>query len=598
VLPIIGGLSIAVEKLVSAIPYDFSHLRIYVDGLLDGTITKVPGIWIAAPLDPLTAHTVQVTAVNQSGKESAKSAAITATPLKVVDEIALGEIDETLIADDSISTPKLQALAITAAKIAANAIEATHIKAGAVTAEKLTALIVLAQKRLIVGNQTGKRVELNDNGLEQYSELGKLLVQMSAGSVAGNIWTVVDPNNEAYALATLDSQGGLAVEALAVNTGEAYFNGRSLDELIENRPRGIQARAGTPLTAYTTGKIGICEVSAQIYPGRLYRVRSGNLTCQTSDGGYGWGTLFILGTVDGTKPTVNSGYYVYGYIVGSGTGYGTSSSNGGFTNAGTGDTGGHYHLYSIANHSHQTATSYNNQNMQLEYIFPGAAQEYTISLLLMYDHGWGASSRAIGTTSGESPQLYIEDVGPNVNATGGVNVGDGSGSVAVRYSRTYQCSYTKVWQSGVDNPSFSNLLQQGGPQGFRSTMGFNHSLIRTDLNGATIERVELYLYANSWKLNTGGFAVIGTHNINDSLVPTYSTVTKGVKVQKMVQPEGRWIELPILVGDQLKANVIKGLVLDASSDATPLADQYFGSFDHFTSPINAKAPLLRITYRK
>lgn len=206
------------------LPADFAFFNVYVAPQAqtewkDGTILTNPDTWIVDTKGNFTPHTIWLTAVNLSGKESEPGEALQATPTKVVSDailngaitelqlasdavsaakIAAGAVTETKISDNAVTTPKviagaiqaaqlatdavvagkvaanaitareLTALSVTADKVAANAITAAAIEAGAVTAAKLTADLVLAT-RVIVGSASGDRVELHPtSGLQGY----------------------------------------------------------------------------------------------------------------------------------------------------------------------------------------------------------------------------------------------------------------------------------------------------------------------------------------------------------------------------------------------------------------------------------------------
>lgn len=211
-------------------PADLNHLNIYYteaqnpdDWKPGGSLgTGWPEELPIAPLE-YTDYLVCVTAVNHSGKESAKSEPVSASPKQVVPndliadifsglELSAGVVTEaalaakavtaTKIADNAIETPmitagavrgfqiaadqidaghmtaqsitsrELRSLAVIAGKIDANAVTAGTIAAGAVTAVKMEANLVIAS-RIIAGSQTGNRVELHPTlGLQAFTAGG------------------------------------------------------------------------------------------------------------------------------------------------------------------------------------------------------------------------------------------------------------------------------------------------------------------------------------------------------------------------------------------------------------------------------------------
>jgi hypothetical protein len=128
-----------------------------------------------------------------------------------------------------------------------------------------------------------------------------------------------------------------------------------------------------------------------------------------------------------------------------------------------------------------------------------------------------------------------------------------------------------------------------------SMLGFNYASIVTLLTGATIVKVELYLYSNYWAVSTGGIACIGLHNATGTPT-TYSFTTRDVLDQSMKKPQGMWITLPNSVGTALQAGTAKGLVLD-SRITNPTTSNY-GEFRDSTYTDSTVYPSLRITYTK
>lgn len=169
-------------------------------GTLAGTLNQA-GSLVLSPLATELHHVVLV-AVNTSGVGSDASQVASATPGPAVEP---GSITETEIADDSISTPKLQALAVTADKMAANSVTAGAVQAGAITAEKLEAFLEIVNK-FIAGNPANTRMEIDSSGIVAYVSGGttddgtgedavitfRLSTADGTISVVGNIATSLD----------------------------------------------------------------------------------------------------------------------------------------------------------------------------------------------------------------------------------------------------------------------------------------------------------------------------------------------------------------------------------------------------------------------
>jgi hypothetical protein len=165
-------------KVVYPAPTNYCYgANIYINGILYFNST---GTYMFNAVSG--GYTIQVAYVDYFG-EGTKSEQTVAT---VIDKIT-----ETLIDDNSISTPKLKANcveadniainAIVAEKIDSNAIETRHIKAGAITAEvlgvdELSALT--ANIGILRTADTGARTEIRDNLILVYDVNNVLRVRM------------------------------------------------------------------------------------------------------------------------------------------------------------------------------------------------------------------------------------------------------------------------------------------------------------------------------------------------------------------------------------------------------------------------------------
>jgi hypothetical protein len=142
------------------VPSDLAHVEVHVSttpGFTPSAVTRVGTITQAGaggmlPVTPLpyTQHYVRLVGVTTGAVSGAASAETAATPLHV-------------------EGPDLAAGSVTAGAIAA----------GAVEADKLAALLVLAS-RLVAGDPSAARVELNAQGLRAYNADGEVTVAISA----------------------------------------------------------------------------------------------------------------------------------------------------------------------------------------------------------------------------------------------------------------------------------------------------------------------------------------------------------------------------------------------------------------------------------
>ena len=178
-----------------------------------------------------------------------------------------------------------------------------------------------------------------------------------------------------------------------------------------------------------------------------------------------------------------------------------------------------------------------------------------------------------------SQKTYTETWDSTWTASYGGNGRYGVTGEAGRGYNLYQGRYGDPWSSAYD----------WGIQ--RSMVWFNWGDIQNKLSGAKIEKVEVYLYAEHFWYYAGGKAVLGYHN-NWQDTKSFAQVKYGVATETFTtRGQGRWINMPIELGEGLRDNWIKGVTLFA--DSTGLS--YYGYFSGYDSP---NRPKIRITYKK
>ena len=121
-------------------------------------------------------------------------------------------------------------------------------------------------------------------------------------------------------------------------------------------------------------------------------------------------------------------------------------------------------------------------------------------------------------------------------------------------------------------------------------IGFDDAGIRNALNGARIERVEVFLFYEHWGYYAGGQAVVGTHNAR-GWQSRFSEANHGVvRARYYGRHTGQWLTLPNWVGDNFRDNLLSGITL--SADGTSLWQYGVAAGTNQ----GWKKPKLRITY--
>lgn len=178
--------------------------------------------------------------------------------------------------------------------------------------------------------------------------------------------------------------------------------------------------------------------------------------------------------------------------------------------------------------------------------------------------------------------------------------GADAGSAAAPSTRTqvyeYDCINARSYKGDGSLKTFDGDLWVGaigfGEGNCKSALWFDDAKIRDDLAGATVTKVELWLYAMWRPSTTSGVMVIGTHG--DS-TPRSAWVDVGGKVldrkreSNWVAPEGRWVTLPNWGPDLANGDVRGVLVGPGPTTSTTYAFGLYG-------PDRAKnGPRLRVT---
>lgn len=191
-------------------------------------------------------------------------------------------------------------------------------------------------------------------------------------------------------------------------------------------------------------------------------------------------------------------------------------------------------------------------------------------------------------------RMWLEDAGPIVtyiayDATGGT-------PPVQQYVKTYACNESASYQEDGSNRGVASCYQgrYSSTNGNQFSMiGFDDATIRSNLSGATINKVELYLNNNHFYSNSGGNAVIGTHN-QTTLSGTHSSsqINDNLQQTHFDLGQAKWITIPNSIGNALRDNTAKGIALGPGPTTS---QSYYG---YFAGNGESGEPQLRITYTK
>lgn len=541
-------------------------------------LLSVAGDLVVQPLT-VEPHYVVLVAISSSKVTSDPSTEVSATPEDVVP--GDGTITETKIADDSISTPKLQANSVAASKIAA----------GAVTAGKLESELVLGS-RIIAGDPDAARVEMNGSGIEAHNTEGLETINVTSGgdvTIAGTIqsanfdsdtengivgWQLNQDGSVSISNATIggsaftiNSEGNAAFNDLTVNDSDITIGGQELiTDIINPLPRGIFALNLLPNDTAANSANGVSGLTLfgkiilpVIDPTRQYKVCGVGRFNSNSNSEYCLIRCYVA--IDRDATTSDSLLFE------------VQIPN---NNAASRDVAATF------------AHCFNNTTS------PGQAMHFSF-YFTAEDAG---ALNYQGTNYG---RIWLEDAGLAVPY--GTFLPSTPTTPPQQYTKTYSAVWSASYDSGGSRVAIDGEDQRQGyyssSQGNqKSLIGFDYSQIASDLSGATIQKCEVYLYFNHWYFFDGGTAIIGTHsstNTSDNGPTTYpsGSVNTGRKtVANWGRNVGKWVDLGTTIGNEFKSGTSKGIAMGPGTSNDPL---YYGKYDGDNM---THEPKLRITYTK
>lgn len=258
VAPALGGIAVSWDGQFadgSTTPLDWSRVEVHASttagftptaDTLQATMETPQG---AIAYLPATAPTyVRLLARNTSGAASAATSQVGPfSPRPVAGDIGVGEITETLIADGSITTPKIFALAVTTAKLAAGSVDAVALKADAITGKTISGGTMTGT--VVQTAPSGARIVLEGNTLSEYKADGTLIaaIQADGSDYGGGFWTrgFQFPNN-VYSMLVGGALDFNTVNRLAAEDGRVewtYYPTVDGTEILLTSGRGAAAGA-------------------------------------------------------------------------------------------------------------------------------------------------------------------------------------------------------------------------------------------------------------------------------------------------------------------------------------------------------------------
>lgn len=456
--------------------------------------------------------------------------------------------------------------AITNAKIADLAVD--NAKIAGLAASKITTGELQAGNKIIAGDAGGTHAELDSSGFKTYvydPDSATLSEAIRLG-VAGldDVFHIKDADGDT--VASITSAGriiGSSVEVpeLSPTTG-LYVYGMEFSEHLANLPQGIVG--WTKLTAHSSNSTGseviVLELRTMLRPNRLYRLRvpSHYINADATNDQLLEQTIrYATGGADVTTASTILDW-----------------------------------------HTVLMDTLSNFDCPAIEVIVPtdGLTEDTEYRFIYTIKNATGTNVMNVPLRANSPTEMYIEDVGPYVSA---------SGAIMTRVS-VWEANQTMAYNSDGSNRTDEAYAGYGGPNPitvgdcygadnnnysiaiFNSVAisGETTSTIDTALTGATILKAELYVHCAYAESTYGLDLDVRTHTLTTLMntVPTGTAVTKN----DISEGSGKWINITS-IWDTTKRGVWYG-------PGATMAASYHGHIRG--ADAGSGRPRLRITYRR
>jgi len=411
-------------------------------------------------------------------------------------------------------------------------------------------------------------MELTGAGMRMFDELGNETMNLTGAGAGGNYLTI---QNAGVAMVQLTADGNIT--GLGTGSfGALEVGGDALDTIIDKRGRGMQTHWGVLASSQTIGSgatAAVMEMAVEVEAGRHYELHVSNLLVNNAGTtGYWQSQIRDGGT---SPPTTSSTILAYGS---------TPAAQGAFVDVGP-----------IIRGFRGVASG-------------GSAAARTLDagihrLLICVNNQSGASGSIYSSAGTNWVEATFVDLGPVTADTGVSQSGSGGGtSLKLTYQPVYNATFGQTYDGdGSKNTATANLGQglrsaQHGNE--RSVIGFPSTTIISDLSGATVSKIEVYLVYYYWYYGQGT-AVIGSHSLGGTTAPTTFTGGTPNLIQSAAWRSGfgKWVDITAShPAASWAAGTIRGIMLGPGSTTSK---SYVGAAQGVSSP---HPPLLRFTYVK
>lgn len=459
------------------------------------------------------------------------------------------------------------------------------------TAAKITTGELAAGVRIIAGPAAGAHTEVAADGLRVFDTTpdGTLQESSRLGTGQGDVFSTINPLTGRSA-ATIDSTGIASFSGLRL-FDDLQIAGRPLlgdfqgytvpNEAraigwVDRLPRGVVGYAlrNVAGVTFTSGERAFVVLRVYFEPGRAYRVHVPN--------------MLLSGDTASTVVGLNLRYAASNVAL--------SSKILGFSRA-AGTT--------LSAHTVHTLLRCNPGGTAV-----GGEVEPGYGELLLSMVGSNGTATVNASETARDARIFVEDNGVDLPETGansdlGATI-NGSPGVTAPVVVTSVVDRKPSWSAsyrgdGTRRDDTTDLIQGDSPN--ESFNGNQKALIglgnqATDLlAGATVKRVEVYLWYGHWYYESGGVCNVGYHGwtgtTSTSAPATFGTTTLDAmgwipSTGRWKRGEGRWFTLPSAWYAGFKDGSIRGITLGVNS-TDPL---------HYGRATGGGDPTFRFTYVK
>lgn len=452
-----------------------------------------------------------------------------------------------------------------------NSIVASDILAtGTVSAALLEAVMVLVTV-ILTAPATGPHIRIDSAGVRSFAPNpdGQIVETSRFGGTGADRVLITDPVTGA-AVAGVNETGFGSFTGASIN-GPLYYRGNTLDYILDQIPRGEQARAGLN-SSYptTTTAVGAYDVEFTAVPGRSYRISTTNLQLSPSvANSFCYAALTARPSSEGA-PSLASGLPIIGAK-------GSSPVAGG------------------------SIPLVLTRNLSFDELFAGTPPTVPtkVRVLLVYGVISGGGNVYIFGTDSYPIHTYVEDVGRSRPFTGVTNTGGGTTAVSVTQSTLdFATTYCRTYNGSNSGERSTTEMVQGYTPYYPSAgsaislMGFQD--LTGVLAGATIHWAALYMNSTWWHYDSGGEVILGAHGyLSDtgSVKPGSGLFVDQLRDGGWPKPGGKWIYLPSSWFAGLVSGATRGFTLGNGTTTDLL------HYGNFVSAGNGR-PVLRVNFSK